>query len=46
VALVAAVVAVASSFFVPPGLTLLLGLVGLVVAGRSTVDKPRLVEVA
>jgi 4-azaleucine resistance transporter AzlC len=46
VALVAAAVAVASSFIVPPGLPVLLGLVGLVVAGRSTVDKPSLVGVA
>lgn len=40
VGLVAAVVAVAASFFAPPGLPVLLGLVGLLAAGRSTVDTP------
>jgi 4-azaleucine resistance transporter AzlC len=46
VGLLAAVVAVVASFFVPPGLPVLLGLVGLLAAGRSTVDKAKLVEVA
>lgn len=43
VGVIAAVVAVGSSFFVPPGLPVLLGLIGLIAAGRSTVDKPTLV---
>jgi branched chain amino acid efflux pump len=43
VGLIAAVVAVASSFFAPPGLPVLLGLVALLAAGRSTVDKSTLV---
>jgi 4-azaleucine resistance transporter AzlC len=46
VGLIAAAVAVGSSFLVPPGLPVLLGLVALLAAGRSTVDKPSLVVVA
>ena len=47
VGLVAAVVAVAASFFVSPGLPVLLGLAGLLVAGRSSKStvEPALEEV-